>query len=393
MYKSEILFGFLNDDNCKLMLDMSKEKFSEGEISYITDRFERVDKKVFFDLCREHELDGVVGGFALKYDLSLPDYWLDKYNKNKNHLSYLKEKAKEICCVMEQNGIPMVILKNGGIMMDIVKDVAKCPMEDIDSLIKKQDFLKAHEILIKIGFNFKFRSEYEFEKLDQAYRDGSTEYYITTPSGEKMWFELSWRPIAGRWIRPDMEPDADSFINDSYIAEGTNVHILSPEDNLLQVCIHTAKHSYVRAPGLRLHLDVDRIVSNKNINWELFFEKVESVHGKTAVYFSLYIPKILFGTEVPQWVLDRLKPKKEKKILGQLAKAGLLHPKERKFSKIDFLKFQTSIYDSFDDMYKTLYPGKDKMFELYNFNSTLKIPFYIILRGLDLLGIRKRKKN
>ena len=46
--------------------------------------------------------------------------------------------------------------------------------------------------------------------------------------------------------------------------------ILSPEDNLLQVALHTAKHSYVRAPGFRLHSDVDRIVCFQEINWNIF---------------------------------------------------------------------------------------------------------------------------
>lgn len=385
------LFDFLKNDNCRLMLDMSKENHSHDEIVSISDRFEKADKAVLFKLCKEHELDGVAGGFAIKHGISLPDFWIDAYNKNKQHLSFLKEKAKEICEIMDQNGISMVVLKNGGIMMDIVEDVAKCPMEDIDSLVKKQDFFKAHEILVKNGFTFKFRSEYEFEKLEQAYRDGSTEYYITTSDGEKMWFELAWRAVAGRWIRPELEPDTDDFIDNSYCAQDTKVHILSPEDNLLQVCIHTAKHSYVRAPGLRLHLDVDRIVSNKNIDWELFVKKVNDTHVRISTYFSLYIPSVLFGTKVPGWVLDELKPKKSGKLLKMLGQAGLLYPKDKKFSKLGFLAFQTALYDSKRDMLRVLYPGRERMHEIYGYSNPLKTPFYILLRGFDLIGIRKKK--
>ena len=385
------LFNFLKDDNCKLMLDMSKEIHSEHEISVLAEKFEKADKKSLFELCREHELDGVVGGFAVKYGIALPDFWTEAYNKNKVHLEFLKEKAKEICKIMEQNGISMVVLKNGGIMMDIVEDAAKCPMEDIDSLVKKQDFYKAHDILVKNGFNFKFRSDYEFEILDKAYRDGSTEYYILTPKGEKMWFELSWRAVAGRWIPPQLEPDTDDFINNSYLAGGTSVHILSPEDNLLQVCIHTAKHSYVRAPGLRLHLDVDRIVSNKNIDWKLFIKKVSGAHVRTSTYISLYIPTMLFGTCVPGWVLDELKPKKAEKLLKMLSRAELMHPKNKKFSKISFLFFQTALYDSIKDIFRVLYPGRENMYEMYNYNNPVKTPYYIFLRALDLIGIRKKK--
>ena len=118
---------------------------------------------------------------------------------------------------MLESGIPMVILTNGGIIADIVNDAAACPMEDIDSLVRKEDFYQAHEILVKNGFVFKFRSEYEKEELEQAYLDGSTEYYIPMPNGGDMWFELSWRAIAGRWIRPDKEPDTKELFDSIYM--------------------------------------------------------------------------------------------------------------------------------------------------------------------------------
>jgi hypothetical protein len=385
------LFSCIDEPMVKIMLDMSKEHHTPAETEEIKKKFSSVDKDKFLQLCEEHELEGIVGDYALELGLEIGNDWKNRLKTVGEHLEFLKQKAKDICKVMSDEGIDMVILKNGGIMMDMIEHAVRCPMEDIDSLICKKDFFRAHEILLENGFVFKFRSEYEAEKLDEAYRDGSTEYYILTPTGEKMWFELAWRAVAGRWIRPDLEPDTDMFIENSYCAEGTEVHILSPEDNLLQVCIHTAKHSYVRAPGLRLHLDVERIVTKKEIDWEKFLKKVKDTHVKTAAYFSLYIPSVLFGTEVPEYVLDDLRPKNEQKILNLLADAGLLYPHQRKFNKIQFLRFQTALYDQKSDMWRTLYPGKEWMKERYHFSQGYKIPFYIVIRGLDLAGIRKKK--
>ena len=210
-----------------------------------------------------------------------------------------------------------------------------------------------------------------------------------------MWFELAWRAVAGRWIRPDLEPDSDRLIEDSYAAPECDVHILSPEDNLLQVCIHTAKHSYLRAPGLRLHLDVERIVSHKNIDWDVFLKKADETHVKTACYFSLLIPSVLFKTPVPEYVLKRLQPNahKENIISAAIIKAGLLHPKKAKFTKLEFLRFQTALYDSFGDMCKVLYPSFSWYKERYNFKCPLLVPIYIVIRGLDLVGIRISKNN
>ena len=385
------LFKFMNDECYKLMLDFSKEKHSPDEMASLIDRFEKINKKELFDICHEHELDGVVGCYAKEIGIVLPDYWEQEYTRQAYHQEYLREKAKDLCAEMDKAGIPMVILKNGGIMVSMIPEAVKCPMEDIDSLIKKKDFYKAHEILISNGFTFKFRSEFEEDKLDEAYRHGSSEYYITMPDNEKMWFELSWRAIDGRWIRPDMEPNTDEFIDRSFVPEGTKVHVLAPEDNLLQVSIHTAKHSYCRAPGLRLHMDVDRIVAHNDINWELFLKKVRKTHVKTSTYISLYIPSVIFGTEIPAWVLEELKPQNADKILNMLAKAGLPHPKEHKFSKFEFLRFQTSLYDSKSDMMRVIYPSKEWINERYGCNNGVQRTAAAIRRTLDLVGIRKRK--
>ncbi|MBR5569905.1 MAG: nucleotidyltransferase family protein [Oscillospiraceae bacterium] len=387
------MFEQLQNDQVQLMLALSKENIDNGQA--LKEKLSQTDMQAFFDLCKEHELDGVVASHIMELGLlELPAYWMEAYNKEKAHLGFLKDKAAEICRVMDENGITMVVLKNGGIMSDMVADPAACPMEDIDSLVKKSDFKKAHQILMDHGFFFKFRSEFEEEDLESAFRDGSTEYRIETPAGEDMWFELAWRAVAGRWIRRDLEPDADALIAQSYFAPGTKVGILSPEDNLLQVSVHTAKHSYVRAPGLRLHLDVERIVAHKQINWDLFLKKVEAAHVKTSTYYSLYLAKMLFNTPIPANVLDALYPgkRKNKRILKLISKAGLLHPGKPKFSKLQFLRFQTSLYDSKKDAWFVLCPPNGGLREIYGYKNPLLTPYYLILRGLDLVGIRKKKK-
>lgn len=354
-----------------------------------------IDIHKLYTLCKEHELAGVVAAHILADgNIELPEFWQTTYLAEKERLAFLKEKSNQICEKMKQNNIPMIILKNGGIMSDIVADPAACPMEDIDSLVRKEDFFKAHQLLLDCGFVFKFRSEFEKEILDEAFVDGSTEYYIPMPNGEKMWFELSWRAIAGRWIRPDKEPDTNELFERFYYAPNSSVGILSPEDNLLQVCIHTAKHSYVRSPGLRLHLDVERIVTHKEIDWNLFLAGVEQAHVKTSTYYSLLIPKTLFGTEVPEWILERLKPGKAKatRIEKMLAHAQLLHPSARKFSKLAFLKFQTALYDNIGDAWKVLYPSWKWYQDKYH-TPRILLPWCLLLRGGDLMGIRKKKEG
>lgn len=388
------MFSFVNQPDVELMLQMSKERHTEDEKKDLLEKFEKVNQQQFISLCTEHQFEGIVAAFLKKSNYNMSEEWIKIYNYCNRIATEKLEAAKNICDLMHKNGIKIVVLKNGGILADIIDDPAKMPMGDIDTLISKKDFLKAYEIMLADGYVFEYSNEYEIPDINNAYRDGDAEYVKMIADDHKLIVEIAWRVVAGRWMRPDREPDTDSAIKNSHYAKNSYIGILSPEDNLLQVCIHTAKHSYLRAPGLRLNLDVERIVSNCDIDWNVFLTKVKSAHTKTAAYYSLYIPVILFGTPVPQFVLDELCPKHKKqvRIEKMLEKAGFLYPKERKFSKIEFLRFQTSLYDSFGDLWHTLYPNANWMKTRYNFKNSLLIPYYIVLRAFDLVGIRKKQK-
>ena len=388
----EQIFG---NEYFKLMSLIIREKNTEEELEYIKQSVDKIRSNEFYEVAKEHELVSTIGAkLSKKIGIELCNPWKKEMEETRARLGFLFAQVEELGKDFKANGIPLILLKNGGIAIDIMEDLAECPMGDIDMLCRKSDFHKAHEIIIRHGFCFKFRSIYEFENLDEAFADGSTEYSIQN-GDEIAWIELAWRPVAGRWIRKDKEPKADVLVEASHKARRSVNHVLSNEDNLLQVSCHTAKHSYVRAPGYRLHLDVDRIVSNNEINWELFIEKVNEVHSRVAVYFSLYLAKEILGTDIPPFVLDELRPskRKEKNIMNMLLKANLMHPHGRKFSKLGFLRFQTALYDSFEDFLAVLFPPSADLKLKYKYTNSLKTPYYWCWYVLDMVGIRKSKKS
>lgn len=386
----EQVFG---NPDFKLMSYIIREKNTAEELEYIKSEEDRLRSEAFYNVVKEHELVSTVfSKLKKKVGIELGEAWKSETEETRRRLSFLFDQVEKLGEDMAAHNIPLILLKNGGIAIDIMDDLAECPMGDIDMLCRQSDFMEAHKIILSHGFQFKFRSIYEFENLDEAFADGSTEYSIK--DGEELaWVELAWRPVAGRWIRKDKEPDADQLVADSHVAAHSCCRVLSNEDNLLQVSIHTAKHSYVRAPGYRLHLDVDRIVSNKQIDWKKFLAKVDKVGSRTAVYFSLYFAKEILGTKIPENVLDALKPKesKRKRIMNMLLKANLMHPHGRKFSKLGFLRFQTSLYDTTGDLMAVLFPPTAQLKAKYGYKSSVTVPYYWMLYVLDMVGIRKSK--
>jgi hypothetical protein len=248
---------------------------------------------------------------------------------------------------LSKEQIAVVALKNAGIARGIYPCPACCPMGDIDVLVERSRFREAHENIQEMGFEFSSRSPVEGADLEHALETGGGTEYVKVVDGVEVWLELQWRPIAGRWIRQDQEPDGAELIARSVPIEGTAVRLLAPVDNMIQVALHTAKHSYVRAPGLRLHTDVDRLAHYYTPDWQEVVDVARRLEVTTAVYFSLAIPKELFESPIPDWVLEQLEPPKWRRsiITRWIRKAGLFNPDEKKFSRVGMMIFHALLYD------------------------------------------------
>lgn len=318
---------------------------------------------------------------------NVPAHWRRAHEETYDRISVYLAELDRIADLLADQGILLVALKNGGIARGgIYSCPGCCPMGDLDVLVEKRHFRQAHQILLAEGYHFEFRSPLEEAKLEAAEKGGGAEYWKILPNGEKLWFELQWRPVAGRWIRPDQEPSAEELMARSVPIPGTAVRLLAPEDNLLQVALHTAKHSYVRAPGFRLHLDVDRIVRCHTIDWDLFLARVLAFQVKTAIYFSLAIPSALFSTPIPGNVLQALHPPrwKERLITRWLNHVGLFNPDGRKFSRIGYILFCGLLYDDFRGFLQAVCPDRQWMKQRYEFHSNLLLPVYHLRRWCDL---------
>ena len=339
-----------------------------------------------FEFAKKNEVEAIIAHSLQKdaQNRAGSPVWNEAHQSTHDRIAaYLSELDRLAECMHTKN-IPLIALKNGGIARGIYPCPGCCPMGDLDLLVKRSDFKNAHAVMLDQGYTFKFRSSLEKDDIEEAEKTGGAEYWKLLQSNQKLWVEIQWRPVAGRWIREDQEPVADELFDRSVQIPGTRVKLLAPEDNLLQVCLHTAKHSYVRAPGFRLHTDVDRIVHFQKIDWDVFVTRVKKLQVKTAVFFSLLIPSILFNTPVPQAVLDNLSPAGwKKRLIGfMINRAGIFNPKDKKFSKSEYIVFNALLYDSFFSIFLTVFPSRRYMKKRYP--DTFVLIAYL-QRCMDLL--------
>ena len=323
---------------------------------------------------------------------NIPTHWVKSYKKVNETVSAYLNKLNEVSRIFDDNGIKIIALKNSGIAAGIYPYPGLVPMGDLDTLVKRSEFIKSHEILLDMGFKISSPNKFNEPDVQIGFRKGSSEYEKILQNGMSLWFELQWRPVEGRFLRPDQEPLADDLVDSSIRVKDSYIRILSPEDNLLQVCLHTAKHSYIRAPGFRLHLDVDRIVNYQEIDWNIFLEKVIAHKVKTPVFFSLDIPYVLFNTNIPRSILNQLKPGAIKTwiIVNWLKRVDIFFPHNKKFGFIGYLTWNMLLYDNLLGLVKAIFPDPSWLKDRYGFNSDFLIPVYLIKRIIELIFHRMK---
>lgn len=269
------------------------------------------------------------------------------HDRSAARIAALMEQLDEVAARLASEAISVVALKNAGIARDLAGCPACCPMGDIDVLISRDRFADAHRLITELGFEHASRSVVDPACLEHALESGGAEYRRVAGEHE-VWLELQWRAISGRWIRGDQEPPTDALLARSVPIRGSEARLLEPVDNLLQVCLHTAKHTYVRAPGLRLHTDVDQLVAATPPDWAAFRRRCRELAIETPCYFSLALAEALLDTPVPSAVLDELSPRRWKieAICRWLAHVDLFEPEGPKFSRPAMLVFQALLYDT-----------------------------------------------
>ena len=351
--------------------------------------YEQIDDHIIFEAAKKNLVDSIIGYRLIeKYGKdNIPLHWVNSYKSTNEKIASYLEELDRIADIFSKDGIPLIALKNSGIAKAIYPYPGLVPMGDVDTLVRRSDFIHAHEILIKNGYEIASPNKYHIADEKIGYRTGGSEYKTILPNGQQLWFELQWRPVEGRFLRPDQEPDGDRLVDRSISTDGSKLRILSPEDNLLQVCLHTAKHSYVRAPGFRLNLDVDRIVNGQKIDWSLFLKNVIFHKVKVPVYFSLLIPKVLFNTPISEAVLKEIMPAPLRRhILSRwIQRIGLFNPHEKKFGKMGFIFWNAMLYDSVGGLKRAVFPDAKWMQDKYNLKKRYQLPYFYIKRVRDLV--------
>ncbi|OAD22691.1 hypothetical protein THIOM_001494, partial [Candidatus Thiomargarita nelsonii] len=210
----------------------------------------------------------------------------------------LYNELSKILSTLQQAGIPVIVLKGAHLAEKVYSNIALRSMNDLDILIRKTDLFAAEKKLLEMGYSSSRETDIEevcaeFHQLPALIKPNAaveihwTIEYPTSP------FKID---VDGLWKRAQATTIA-----------GVETLVLSPEDLLLHLCLHTAFH-HIFQFGLRPFYDIWETIRHYNIDWEQVQLRSHEWDANNSIYLALYLAKTSFDANVPNEVLEKLKP-------------------------------------------------------------------------------------
>jgi hypothetical protein len=201
----------------------------------------------------------------------------------KRNLSLTAE-LLQVLDIFAANEIPAIPYKGPILAASIYGDVSLRQFGDLDIIVHEIDKARARELLISRGYRLMRRSEKEDTLVHHArginlelHSHITSKHHPIQISLRRLWQNLKVFSIGGK-----------------------SVQIHAPEDLLLILCIHGARHCWARLGWL---CDIAEIARYHELNWARVIDDATKLGSRRILFLGLLLAKDILGAELPMTAL------------------------------------------------------------------------------------------
>ena len=214
-----------------------------------------------------------------------------RYEHNaRRNLRFTGELFRLLDCLAAHD-VPAIPFKGPVLAETVYGDLALREFSDLDILVCPADVLRAKAALKSLGYapNVQLSEAEERACLASGY-----EYTFDGPAGKNL-LEIQWG-IVPRFYAVDF--DCGAFFERSQTASigGRRVRTISPEDLLVTLCVHAAKHAWIRLCWLR---DLAGVLASQAFNWDIVEQRARDLGIQRILGVSLLLAHRLLAAAVP----------------------------------------------------------------------------------------------
>jgi hypothetical protein len=244
---------------------------------------------------------------ALGPSISIADSVLQKLRDEylRSALENLRryQQLSELLRAFQNDGIPVIALKGVHLAEVVYRNIALRPMSDIDLLVKKEDLPRVEEEMFRLGYRYG-----PFAYTNKSWLAERAGNFAYVPANKGVLVEIHWS--IGRPISP-FNIDTEGLWERSHpiTINGIPVSVLSPEDLLLHLCLHTAfRNAFVT--GLLHFCDIAKVIQHyqDKLEWKQLRCRISQWGVARPVYLTLHLARELLRSAVPDEFLDKIRP-------------------------------------------------------------------------------------
>ncbi len=259
-------------------------------------------------------------------------------------------------------------------------DVALRNFGDLDFLVSPADFERAKQILGELGYHpsKKFRPAVERFWLRTGY-----ERSFDSPAGKYL-VELQWA-LLPRFYAVDLR--TDDLLKRSRPASigGREVRGLSAEDSLLALCVHAAKHLWMRLIWV---CDIAETMRTQVVDWGVVWTRARELGVVRIIGVSLWLAQRLLECPLPESALAIIGDDPAVPVLGAEFDARLARVATYDFESTQYFRFIWRLRERRRDQFRYLWrllrtPGEGDLAAL-PLPETL-FPLYTLVRAARLM--------
>jgi hypothetical protein len=219
-----------------------------------------------------------------------------RYQSNVYQSLLLARELIRILDCAESLGIELVAYKGIVLAQNYYGEMAMRQAGDLDLFVRKQDLAAMKNAVFDLGYT---PGNPVPETFEQAYIDSGYEYTFdrSTENGSagKNLLELQWA-LQPRYYAVDYDMNALFARARSTRIVERDVKIPSPEDLLLVLSVHAAKHLWGRLIWLA---DIARLLKRESINWDFVLSLARATGSLRILQITMLLAGRFFEIPIP----------------------------------------------------------------------------------------------
>jgi hypothetical protein len=304
-----------------------------------------------------------------------------EFAKNLRRNLWFASELIRILEYFEQNDLRAIPYKGPVLAESAYGDVALRNFGDLDFLISSSSFERAKQALGELGYHPSKPLSLAVERywLRNGYEcsfDGAAGKYL---------IELQWG-LLPHFYAVHLRTDDLLVRSRSTMFSGREVAALSPEDSLLVLCLHAAKHLWMRMIWV---CDIAETIRTQVLDWNVIRSRARELGILRIVGVSFWLSQRLLGCVLPDAANEVVNQDQEVAALGKQFATRLAASATYDFESTEYFRLILRLRERRSDQARYLWrllwtPGEGDLAAI-RFPEAM-FPLYRGVRALRLLG-------